>query len=337
MDFQTLRREARERFKGACRVCPVCDGRACAGEVPGMGGLGTGAAFRNNISALSNRLFNMSTVHEVREPVSACRFLGMDLALPVLGAPMGGVSFNMNAAVADADFATALVEGCSKAGTVAMTPDSPCPADFESGIAALRAGRRVIPVIKPRATDKVIELARQAADAGAPAFGMDIDAAALVNMSRAGHPVGPKTREDLARIKQSVSIPFMVKGVMTRSDAATCLEAGVDAIVVSNHGGRALDHVPGTADVLPEIADAVKERMAILVDGGIRSGADVLKMLALGADAVLLGRPLAVAAVGGLAEGVEMTLGKLADELRAAMVLTGTPDVSLVSRRILHA
>jgi len=109
----------------------------------------------------------------------------------------------------------------------------------------------------------------------------------------------------------------------------------VDAIVVSNHGGRALDHLQGTAEVLSLIAQAVKGKMTIFVDGGIRSGVDVLKMLALGADAVLVGRPLAIGAVGGQAEGVELVIKKLADELKAAMVLTGTADVTAVSQDIL--
>jgi isopentenyl diphosphate isomerase/L-lactate dehydrogenase-like FMN-dependent dehydrogenase len=182
----------------------------------------------------------------------------------------------------------------------------------------------------------VIELAKRAADAGAPAFGMDIDAAALINMTNAGQPVGPKSEGELAAIKKNTSIPFIVKGIMTSDDAEACARAGVDAIVVSNHGGRALDHVPGTAEVLQEIAQAVGGKIIVLVDGGIRTGADVLKMLALGANAVLVGRPLATGAVGGHAEGVELLLKKFAAELRAAMVLTGTADVAAVSRNILR-
>jgi isopentenyl diphosphate isomerase/L-lactate dehydrogenase-like FMN-dependent dehydrogenase len=106
--------------------------------------------------------------------------------------------------------------------------------------------------------------------------------------------------------------------------------------VVSNHGGRALDHTPGTAEVLPYIAEAIAEsQMTILVDGGIRSGADVLKMLALGADAVLIGRPLAQGAVGGGAEGVATVLAKIKSELIAAMVLTGTARVTDVSEDVI--
>lgn len=92
---------------------------------------------------------------------------------------------------------------------------------------------------------------------------------------------------------------FLLKGIMTVEDAIAAERAGCDGIVVSNHGGRVLDHTPGTIEVLPAIAEQVKGRMAVLMDGGIRDGFDVLKALAFGADAVLIGRPFCLAAVGG--------------------------------------
>jgi 4-hydroxymandelate oxidase len=334
MDLNDVKRVAREKFKGSCRVCPVCNGVACAGEVPGMGGLGTGSAFRNNLKALECYKVNLRTVHGVTQPQMACSILGMELSIPVIAAAIGGIHFNMNSALTEEEYVDAVVSGCSRFGAIAMTSDIPNPEGFEAGLKAIKSFGGGIPVIKPRGIEKVIELAKRAADAGAQAFGMDIDAAALINMTNAGQPVGPKTQDELAAIKQKTSIPFIVKGVMTKEDAKACHAAGVDGIVVSNHGGRALDHVPGTAEALPGIADVVKGKMAILVDGGIRSGVDVLKMLALGADAVLIGRPIAIGAVGGQAEGVALILGKIAGELRAAMVLTGTGDVAGVRRDV---
>lgn len=337
MDFDELKLAAREKFQGSCRVCHVCNGLACTGEVPGMGGLGTGITFRNNITALSGYRLNLHTVHDVSQPKMSCTLFGLDLAIPVIAAPIGGLNFNMKGALSEDDFVNAVVYGCSRFGTIAMTSDSPNPQGFEAGLKAIQSSKgRGIPVIKPRETTKIITMAQRAADAGAPAFGIDIDAAALINMTNAGQPVGPKTIAELTKIKQNTTIPFIAKGIMTQQDAEACYAAGVDAIVISNHGGRALDHVPGTAEVLPGIVEAVKGKMTILVDGGVRSGADVLKMVALGADAVLMGRPLAIGAVGGLAEGVELLLNRLAGELRAAMVLTGTADIADVSPRIIY-
>ena len=336
MDIQEIRKLARQRFDGACRVCPVCDGRVCAGEVPGMGGVGTGRAFQNNVEALAERRLNLRTIHDVKEPRLQREILGLELAFPVLAAPIGGIAMNMKAALSEAEYVAAVIEGCRQAGVGGMTGDGPNPAIFETGLKAfsMTAGWG-IPVIKPRENERIVELAEIAAQAGAPAFGVDIDAAALINMINAGQPVGPKTVADLRYIKQNTTIPFIVKGIMTPDEAEDCLEAGVDAIVVSNHGGRALDYTPGTAEVLPYIAEIVNRQLTILVDGGIRNGVDVLKMLALGADAVLVGRPAALGAVGGGAEGVALILNKLAAELKTAMILTGTEDVAEVSEEIL--
>ena len=336
MDLQFVRKTAREKLGGVCRVCPVCNGVACAGEVPGMGGVGTGAAFRNNIQSLAEFKLNLRTVHSVAQPKLDCTILGMKLSAPLFGAAIGGVALNLNAAMTEQAYATAVVSGCSRAGIVGMTGDGPKPEFFNAGIEAIRAGRgKGIPVIKPRETARIVEMANEAAAAGAPAFGIDIDAAALVNMTNAGQPVGPKTVAELKYIKAHTKIPFIVKGIMTVDEAEACCMAGVDAIVVSNHGGRALDHTPGTAKVLPYIAEAVRGRITVLVDGGVRSGVDILKMLALGARAVLVGRPFALGAVGAGEQGVERIAKQLINELHTAMVLTGTADVGAVPEEVI--
>lgn len=122
---------------------------------------------------------------------------------------------------------------------------------------------------------------------------------------------------------------------MTPDEAEAVVKAGAAAIVVSNHGGRVLDCTPGAAEVLPAIAARVKGKTVIFADGGIRSGIDVLKMLALGADAVLIARPLIIAAFGGGREGVALYLNQLKNELFQAMLLTGTADVKEVSPSII--
>ena len=336
MDLVEVRNLAREKFRGVCRVCPQCNGVACSGEVPGMGGIGSGASFRNNVNALAGFKLNLTAVHDVNQPKMNCRILSMDLALPIIGAPFGGAGVNLKNAVTEKDFQSAVITGCRQAGTIGMFGDGPVPSIFNAGLHATRSHDGWgIPTIKPREIPKIVEMVKKVADVGVPAFAMDIDAAGHLIATFTGNRVGPKTPEDLAEIKRLTPIPFIVKGIMTVRDAEACCAAGVDAIVVSHHGGRALDHLPGTAEVLPSIAAAVKKRMTILVDGGIRSGVDVLKMLALGADAVLIGRPLFIAAVGGQAEGVELLMKSLAGQLQSAMVLTGTADVSSVDPLII--
>ena len=122
---------------------------------------------------------------------------------------------------------------------------------------------------------------------------------------------------------------------MTVKGARKALEAGAAGIVVSNHGGRVMDGVPATAQVLPAIADAVKGQMAVLVDGGIRSGVDVLRALALGADGVLLARPYVTAVYGGGAEGVRLLTEKLKGELQDAMAMCGVHALKEISRELI--
>jgi isopentenyl diphosphate isomerase/L-lactate dehydrogenase-like FMN-dependent dehydrogenase len=122
---------------------------------------------------------------------------------------------------------------------------------------------------------------------------------------------------------------------LTPEDAEACVEAGVSIIAVSNHGGRVLDHTPGVAEVLPEIANRVKGKATITADGGIRTGYDVIKMLALGADAVLLGRDVIRAAVGAGTVGVRLHMERMQKTLKKAMFMTGCPDLSSISAHIL--
>jgi len=137
---------------------------------------------------------------------------------------------------------------------------------------------------------------------------------------------------DLEWVRGLSSLPLLLKGVMTAEDAVIAVEHGVDGVVVSNHGGRQLDGVSGTLDALPEVAEAVAGRAEILLDGGVRRGTDVVKALALGARAVLIGRPYlwGLAAAGD--RGVQWVLETLRDELVMAMRLVGATTVAGVTR-----
>jgi isopentenyl diphosphate isomerase/L-lactate dehydrogenase-like FMN-dependent dehydrogenase len=155
-------------------------------------------------------------------------------------------------------------------------------------------------------------------------------------MALMGQPVGPKTFEELKDIISKVDMPFIVKGIMTVDEAEIAYKAGASAIVVSNHGGRILDFTPGVAEVLPAVAEKFKGKITILADGGVRSGVDVLKYLALGADAVLVGRPVIIGAYGGGMEGVKLVLETMAKELYQAMILTGCRDISSIGSHIIY-
>jgi len=337
MDMKEIRNEARRLMKGFCRVCPVCDGKACAGEVPGMGGLGTGAAFQDNVVALAECKLAMRLIHDVVEPDTTTRVLGIDLALPVLAAPIGGVSFNMGGQRSEAEYIRAKILGCKEKGIIGCTGDGVPPFIHESGFEAIRAaGGHGIPFIKPWEERELFEKIDKALATSARMIGMDIDAAGLITLRLMGRPVTPKGPAALEKIISRIPVPFIVKGVMTLDDARLAMDAGASAIVVSNHGGRVLDHTPGVARVLPKIASEMKGKITILADGGVRTGQDVLKMLALGADAVMIGRPFSVAAIGGLQQGVMTFIDQLKTEMQQAMILTGIGRVADVDDRILH-
>ena len=139
------------------------------------------------------------------------------------------------------------------------------------------------------------------------------------------------TWDDLAWIREAAPVPLLVKGLLTAEDARIAVEAGVDAIVASNHGGRQLDSVRAPVTVLPEIVEAVDGRIPVLVDGGFRRGTDVFKALALGASAVLVGRPACWGLAAAGEDGVADVLRILRAELENTMVLAGARSVAEIT------
>jgi len=146
---------------------------------------------------------------------------------------------------------------------------------------------------------------------------------------------GSLTWRDIAGLRAQWPGKFVIKGILDPEDARAAADAGVDGIVVSNHGGRQLDGVPSTARALPAIADAVGDRLTILADGGVRSGLDVVRMLALGADGVLLGRAWAWALGAQGGAGVTKLLEIIEAEMRVTMALTGATSIPEMDRSIL--
>jgi L-lactate dehydrogenase (cytochrome) len=143
------------------------------------------------------------------------------------------------------------------------------------------------------------------------------------------------TWKDLQFIRETWSGPLIIKGILDAEDARQAATLGADGIIVSNHGGRQLDGVPSTARALPDIATAVAGQLTILADGGVRSGLDVVRMLALGANGVLLGRAWAYALAAAGQRGVAHLLALIEAEMRVAMALTGVTSIPAINRTIL--
>ncbi|TAL30644.1 MAG: ATP-grasp domain-containing protein [Spirochaetes bacterium] len=336
LSMEAIRVSARERFKKTCYACKTCDGKDCASGVPGMGGIGTGASFRRNTESLQNFKINTRLIHDVTEPDTSAVFFGNRLSMPIMAAPITGMGTNMGSAMDELDYNIAVVNGCLNAGTVAFVGDGATPDKYKIGLQALSDARGMgVPVFKPRSdNNEVLARIRAAERSGALAVGMDIDAVVFKTMKMKNQSVGPKSLSDLRGLISSTSLPFVLKGIMTVRDASLAVEAGAHAIIVSNHGGRVLDQMAGSMDVLEEIVREVKGNIRIMIDGGFRNGVDILKALALGAEFILIGRPVAIAAVGMGARGVSYYLNTIKQELEQAMILTGctgiadiTPDI----------
>ncbi|WP_419726864.1 alpha-hydroxy-acid oxidizing protein [Terrisporobacter petrolearius] len=337
MNYKDMLKEARENLNGSCRVCKACNGVVCAGEVPGMGGKDSGSAFVENFESLQDVKINMRVIHNVSNPDTSVELFGKKMKAPIFAAPITGTTLNMGGKISEKEYITPVVEGCIESGIFPMVGDTAVDSFLMDNLDVLKENNgQGIVFIKPWENHDIIKKIKLAEEAGAFAVGVDVDACGLVTLSMHGKTVVPKDVEALKELKAATKLPFIVKGIMTVEDAMLAVEAGVDAIVVSNHGGRVLDCTPGAADVLPAIAEAVDGKLTVLVDGGVRSGVDVVKLIGLGADGVLIGRPFVTASFGGGREGVEMYVKKIVGEFEATMRLTGCQTVGDIDGKVIY-
>ena len=336
MTYQEVLEQARGAMGPYCKACPVCNGLACKNTVPGPGAKGIGTGFIRNYQKWQELCVNMDTICENKPVDTSFTLFGRTVDLPVFAAPVGAMTLHYGDKYNDLAYNDILVAACAEAGIAAFTGDGTNPDVFTAAAAAIgAAGGRGIPTVKPWDRDTLFAKLDAAKASGAKVFAMDIDAAGLPFLKGLTPPAGSKTVAELREIIEYVKAPFIIKGIMTVAGARKALEAGAAGIVVSNHGGRVQDGVPATAKVLPAIAQAVKGQMTILVDGGIRTGVDVCKALALGADACILARPYVTAVYGGGAEGVAVLTQKLKGELEDTMAMCGVHSLTDISSQMI--
>lgn len=306
MNYTECIEQARGRIGSYCKACWECNGRACKNQMPGPGAKGIGDTAIRNYDKWKEIRVQMDTLVENRPCDTTLELFGRTFQYPFFAGPVGAVQLHYGDCLNDISYNDILVSACAASGIAAFTGDG---TDSNVMVAATKAiknaGGLGIPTVKPWNIEVIREKMAMVKDSGAFAVAMDIDAAGL---------------------------PFIVKGIMTVKGAMKAKEAGTDAIVVSNHGGRVLDQCPATAEVLEEIANAVDGSMKIFVDGGIRSGVDVFKALALGADAVIIARPFVTAVYGGAQEGVEAYVNKIGSELKDTMAMCGVASLKEITR-----
>ena len=336
MTYQEVLANARGAMGPYCKACPICNGVACKNTVPGPGAKGLGTGFIRNYQKWQELCVNMDTICENVPVDTSYEFFGQKLDLPVFAAPVGAMQLHYGDKYNDEAYNDLLVSACSDAGILAFTGDGMNAAVMEGAAKAIaNYGGRGVPTVKPWNLELIQKKMDMVRAADPFAIAMDIDAAGLPFLKNMQPPAGSKTVEELKEIAALAGKPFILKGIMTVNGAKKALEAGASGIVVSNHGGRVLDQCPSTAEVLPAIADAVGGKMTILVDGGIRTGMDVFKALALGADAVLIGRPFVNMVYGGGAEGVKVYVEKLKAELADTMAMCGAHKLADINRSMI--
>jgi 4-hydroxymandelate oxidase len=325
------------------------------------GGAGTETTLRDNRQAWDRYRLHPYVLRDVSRIALGTRLLGADLSTPIVVAPTA----YQRLAHADGEAATA--RGAADAGALMVVstlatrsledvalaaPGAPKWFQLyvfdDRGYAgelvdrAVAAGYRALvltvdaPVLgyRPRDERNAFRLPEGLAMANLPLAMPESEGSGLAALF--GSIDRTLTVDDLAWLAERSGLPVVVKGVHRGDDAARCVDAGIDAVIVSNHGGRQLDGAVATATALPEVVEAVDGRAPVLVDGGLRHGSDVLKALALGASAVLVGRPILWGLATGGADGVRDVLRWLSTDLERAMVLAGVTDVAAVPRDLVR-
>ena len=301
--------------------------------MPGPGAKGVGDNAVRNYQKWQEIRVNMDTIHENKPIDTSVELFGRTFKYPFFAGPVGAMTLHYGEKYDDLAYNNLLVDACAKGGIAAFTGDGTNAKVMEGATAAIKAaGGLGIPTVKPWNLETIREKMELVKASGSFAVAMDIDGAGLPFLKNLTPPAGSKTEDELREVAEMAGVPFIIKGIMTRRAALKAKDAGAAAIVVSNHGGRVLDQCPATAEVLEDIVEAVGGRMKILVDGGLRSGVDVFKALAMGADGVLLGRPFVTAVYGGAAEGVQCYIDKIGGELEDTMRMCGANTISDITR-----
>ncbi|MEN8076345.1 alpha-hydroxy-acid oxidizing protein [Clostridioides difficile] len=337
MNYQEVLLNSKSCIGDYCKACTECNGKVCKNQIPGPGAKGVGDTAIRNYDKWKEIRLNMDTLNENKKVTMKTELFGREFKYPFFAGPVGAVNLHYGNKYNDMEYNNILVSACANEGILAFTGDGTNPEVMKSATTAIKnVGGLGIPTVKPWNLDTIKEKLELVKSSKAVAVAMDIDAAGLPFLKNMTPPAGSKSINELREIINQINIPFIVKGVMTVKGALKAKEAGAYAIVVSNHGGRVLDQCPSTAEVLSDIVNAVGDSMKVFVDGGIRSGVDIFKALALGADGVLICRTFVTALYGGEEEGIKIYIDKLASELEDSMAMCGAYSINEITRDMIR-
>jgi isopentenyl diphosphate isomerase/L-lactate dehydrogenase-like FMN-dependent dehydrogenase len=328
MNYNEVLAAARDCVGPYCKACPVCNGRACANAMPGPGSKVPGNVASRNYDKWQEICVNMDTLCPNADPDISFELFGRSFSTPIFIAPLGALELHYGNKHTDFTYNSILVKAAHDYGVLALTGDGVNPEIMKASVRDMMSvGGLGIPTIKPWNKEAVFEKLDVVKESGIFAVAMDVDGAGLPFLKAMNPNAGSKSVDEMREIIAYAERPFIIKGIMTPAGAQKAVDAGASAIVVSNHGGRVQGGVPSTAEVLPSIVKQVKGKITIFVDGGIRSGVDVFRALALGADGVLIGRPVLTAIYGAGEEGFRVFMDKIVGELKATMTMCGAASL----------
>jgi 4-hydroxymandelate oxidase len=341
-DLNYYRSIARKMLVGVCGEFSVCDGqpdRTCTGQkfgAPiGFGGAGQGKTFEANYNSLQRYKLKMRVIKAHKEPKMSTSLFDKKIAVPFMGASVAGVKNSMNDVVPEEALYRGLLKGAMSSGSIGLVGNTPeSPDDLGVNIVGENNGWG-IPIFKPQSQERLLQLIHKAEELKVIAVGVDLEGAGSTYWNASNKPVYRKSEKEITELVDSTEKPVIFKGIMSIEDAVKVLDSGAGACYISNHGGRVLDGGQGMADVLPEIANEISGKIPIMADGAVRTGFDVLKVLALGADIALVGRPLARMSISGGEVAVKMYYKYMKDDLRKAMILTGCDNIKEVNMDII--
>ncbi|MFA9376308.1 MAG: alpha-hydroxy-acid oxidizing protein [Lachnotalea sp.] len=333
MNYENMLEEARKTIGNYCKACNVCNGRACKNTIPGPGAKGIGDTAIRNYDEWQKIRLNMDTLCANSKVDTTAELFGQKFRMPVFAGPVGAVNLHYGEKYNELSYNQVLLKACAENGIAAFTGDGTNEQVMVNATKAIKEVNGLgVPTVKPWSKEVVHNKMLLVKESGSFAVAMDIDAAGLPFLKNCEPPAGSKSVEELKEIIHDFSVPFIVKGILTAKGAIKARDAGAAAIVVSNHGGRVLDQCMATAEVLSEIVEALKDsNVKVLIDGGIRTGVDVFKALALGADGVLIARPFVTAVYGGDEEGVKIYIDKIASELEDTMTMCGASNIKEIT------
>lgn len=319
-------------MENLCMNCKICNGKACRNTIPGPGSKGVGDTAIRNYDKWQEIRVNMDTLTEKRPVSTEIEMFGHKFSAPLFAGPVGSVKMHYGDKYSDEEYNDILIGACKAKGIMAFTGDGVNNDVIKAAAESIKkAGGYGVPTIKPWNKEIIDEKLNQLRPAEPIAVAMDVDGAGLPFLKGMNPPAGSKSVEELAAIIRDAKLPFIVKGIMTAKGAKKAYEAGASAIIVSNHGGRVLDQCPATAEVLDEIVRAVAGKMKIIVDGGLRTGTDIFKAIAMGADAVMMARPFVNAAYAGGAEGLGSFITRIISELEDTMEMCGAYSIEEIT------